>query len=371
MMNGSRSESPTELCPDIAYPPKSLALEANPEPLPASLRDTQPIVGVLSGTEEIKPGVTAKPEQYAFAKLVPTNDSAKRAFHELALAQKDGKLKPHHNDFITFDETSTKLTLTTHDDTSESITTDSENDAASQSTIGGETTMMQGHFEFSFHVTTGCITSSGYRIGKGSSKVLHDRNVDILVVPPLEERISNSTQRAAKSILSTHSLIQVHPVSGVLMLAAVSRSRPVKYQDADEEDLFSPQKHVLYRKKNNFWLGDLQYCFEYLVTPDKYGHYVQQRNAYLQQYYPGRSPPHKAISAVPQDGDNRVDIAFIYKTINSGAFGVVWAGVHKLTGAPLAIKELCIKDRRHVKTVTEEVDIARRFQDVSCSYADS
>ena len=350
----------TEPLSPFDYPPESLAVEAAREPPPA-----QPLFEAATGVEIVEQGDSDTPQHSAFARLVPTNDAAKTAFHELALAHRSGKIPSHHQNFITINPTITNLTLDNDGDKHENLTTDSEDDTTGQFEGGRDTSLLQGYFAFSFHIATGYISHSGYRIGKGSSQVSEDRNVDILLIPPPEGRTSSCTQRAARSISNNHSLIQVHPDSGVLMLVALSRSKPVKYQDADEEDLLNPQKHVLYRKKNNFWIGSLQYCFEYLVEPEGYDDYIQLRNAYLQLYRPQHALPHPAISAVPRDGDNRVEIAFVHKTINSGAFGVVWAGVHKLTGEPLAIKELCVTKSSHVQAVTDEVDIARRYSDVS------
>ena len=40
----------------------------------------------------------------AFARLIPFNDAARQSFHEVAQASRDGKLLPHHAQFLAIQE---------------------------------------------------------------------------------------------------------------------------------------------------------------------------------------------------------------------------------------------------------------------------
>ena len=321
------------------------------------LEETQ--VGTPTDTDSAFGGDASESE--VFARLVPSNDAARIAFHEVALACQNGKILPHHKDALFIRESG--HTPACSQDAPASSSSDSEGPAS----IDGQdsqSALLQGHFGFLFdHQGTGFTSNIGYRIGKGTSKAEGDRSVDILIIPPPSER-SSRTKQLANGVASIHSLIQVHPDSGALMLVSMSNSRPVVYLDSDEEPLFKGNSHVLFRKKNTFWLGNMQFCFEYTMEPGQYQKFEQKRNAYLQRLHPGRPLPHPAILAVPREGIQKIDVALVHESLSSGAFGMVSAGVHKLTGEPLAIKELWIKESRHVFEVKKEAEISNEFSEV-------
>ena len=299
-----------------------------------------------------------------FARLVPSNDAARLAFHEVALACQSGKILPHHKDALFIRERGP--TPACSQEGPPCTSSDSEG-PASLDGQDSQATLLQGHFGFLFdHQGGGSTSNIGYRIGKGTSKVEEDRSVDILIVPPPSER-SSRTKQLANGIASIHSLIQVHPDSGVLMLVSMSNSRPVVYLDSDEEPLFKGKSHVLFRRKNTFGLGNMQFCFEYTMEPGQHQDFEQKRNAYLRRLHPNRPLPHPAILAVPREGIQKIDVALVHESLSSGAFGMVSAGVHKLTGEPLAIKELWIKEARHVAEVKKEAEISNEFSEVSYS----
>ena len=307
---------------------------------------------------------TSERQAQVFAKLVPSNEAARIAFHEVAQACKSGKLQPRHKDSLYINDAVGAPVVCEHDGLI-STSSDSE-DPLSVDGHDSAKGLLQGHFEFLFDHETQGAANVGYRIGKGTSKVVEDRNVDILIVPPPSER-SPQTKQLASGIASIHSLIQVHPDSGVMLLVSGSSSRPVMYLDSDEAPLFKGKAHVLFRKKNTFWLGNMQFCFEYLVDPERYQDFKQRRNLYLQRIHPARPSPHPAILAVPRDGTQQIDVALVHESLSSGAFGMVSAGVHKLTGAPLAIKEIWIKESRHIAEVRKEAEISNKFSDVYLS----
>ena len=330
---------------------------------PLRTQDTQVTEPLTPSEVDSALGDDATADRQVFAKLVPSNDAARIAFHEVAQACKNGKLHQHHKYSLFIDESSGAVGVC-DSDTQTTVSSDSEDPASGSDSQTAPPSLLRGHFEFIFDHETRCAAHVGYRIGKGTSKVVDDRNVDILIVPPPSQRSSQAKQ-LANGIASIHSLIQVHPASGVLMLVSGSSSRPVEYLDSNDAPLFKCQSHVLFRTRNNFCLGNMLFCFEYMIQPEAYHEYTIMRNQYLRRVHPTRPAPHGAILAVPRDGAPQVDVALVHGSLSSGAFGMVSAGVHKLTGAPLAIKEIWIKETRHIAEVKKEAEISNLFSGVS------
>ena len=103
---------------------------------------------------------------------------------------------------------------------------------------------LQGHFEVRLNVR---LISTDWRVGKGSSRIPKDRNVDILLLAPKEMR-SQSTERNALTIAPEHFFIRMSPESGALVLILGKRNRPLRYLDANGLPLRNDASHVLYHR---------------------------------------------------------------------------------------------------------------------------
>ena len=195
-----------------------------------------------------------------FAKLIPSNDAARIAFHEVATAYKKGKLAPHHRHSLFIDEGSEAIGLYDHDASSQSsfydldqVSSDSEELVSINSQE--ESNLVRGYFGFTFDPAFQ--RKSGYRIGKGTGKVAGDRNVDILIVPSPEQRSTQTKELAAK-VASVHSLIRFHPRSGVLLLTAGNTTHSVRYVDRGEKRLLQGKVSYLLLS-NSCVFGSLEY----------------------------------------------------------------------------------------------------------------
>ena len=149
------------------------------------------------------------------------------------------------------------------------------------------------------------------------------------------------------------------------MLRGVSDTRPVKYH-LDYLDytvsLYNKDKHVLFQKQNRFSLGKLDFCLHYENMDDElYTNYVRIRNRALEQT--GRAVPHPRLIAVPRKPHVKVDDMILHENISSGSFGFVCAAVDAHTGAPLAIKEMWIRNQYmvHDKSMLTECEVSDRF----------
>ena len=190
-----------------------------------------------------------------------------------------------------------------------------------------------GHYVLSFDRLGDVKTTIGWRIGRGTSK-LKNRGVDLLVVGPGEY---------SYGIDVVHALIQFHPESGVLLLRGVSEIEPVRYYLDRTLLLYAKDKHVLYQAENRFSLGKLDFKLEYESLDDlQYSKYVTVRNKSLQEA--GHGNPHPRLIAVPRKPHVKIDNLILHDNLSSGAFGFVCAAVDGLTGVPLALKEVWIRN---------------------------
>lgn len=196
-----------------------------------------------------------------------------------------------------------------------------------------------GHYLLSTDCTGKAPPSIGWRVGKGTSK-LEDRGVDFLLIPP---------GLPSRKVAVYHALIQFHPKSGVLLIKGVSKTLPVEYYvDNKPLLLYAGDVHVLYQAVNRFRLGKLEYHFVYEdLDNDQYTDYVRIRNEAL--HAAGAEIPSPRLLALPRRPHMKHGDIILHESLNSGAFGLVCAAVDARTGAPLAMKEIWIKNKNMLK----------------------
>lgn len=175
-------------------------------------------------------------------------------------------------------------------------------------------------------------------------------------------------ERGSKAgIAALHALIQFHTESGLLMLVGLSDSHPVEYLlDFRQVPLLlrHNERHVLHQEVNRFSLGKLLFKLVYENLDDlRLAEYTRVRNEFFKKL--GRRIPHAHINVVPQKQSHMIGSVILHQSLSSGTFGWVYAAVDARTGAPLAVKELAIKDKRTARNpdLTNELEIATSFKE--------
>ena len=289
------------------------------------------------------------------ARLNPDNDAARQAFHDVAQALQNDKLLPHHAQFLVLHQAVPKLVSQPPDYVSDS---DADNDHL---TANFPSQLLHGHFEIRLDkrlITTGC------RLGKGSSKFSEDRNVDILLMPPMELRSPHRVYNE-RAVAPNHCRIIMQPKSGALLLVADRHGRTTRYLDHDHLSLTDADPlRVLFHRQCHLTIGELQYRLEHMLDPEASSAFVEQRNALMRQHDATCPLPHPKILATPPRGIQQVAGAIIHTSLTNGAFGFISTGVLLSTGEPIAIKEMRIIDDRISGEVKREAEIAARFKEV-------
>ena len=294
-----------------------------------------------------------------FAKLIPINLEARQAFHDTAIAAKKGVVLERHESFIRVEGVRVACIMSPPLDG-----TDTETDSELGNINSNHLELLDGHYVFYLPKSQDLLGPQGFRIGYGRAKD-HGNKVDILLLPPSSDR-SATSKLNSHSIAHSHALIRYNEKSGVLVLVPLSPHHAIRYLTADNEPLFAGDSRVLFRRTNIIMIGNLQYCFEYVLDEEEYISYVERRNSFLQHHFPNSPTPSPYIRAFPKQDDDYLCVRniILHRSIDSGAFGVVSAGVDRERGLPLAIKEICLKNI-HARTVFEaEISIAQEFTEV-------
>ncbi|KAL8832829.1 MAG: hypothetical protein Q9191_000013 [Dirinaria sp. TL-2023a] len=280
-----------------------------------------------------------------FAKLIPLNEDAKKALHEL---MQYPSLSSFHRSFIEAERVASREEVCSASDTASGSSFRDESPST-------RVELWTGHYALEFEKAP----TIAWRVGKGSSKSGEDRGVDLLVCRP---------ERGSKAgIAALHALIQFHTESGLLMLVGLSDSRPVEYLlDFKRCPLLlrHNEKHVLHQKVNRFSLGKLLFKLVYEDLDDAgLAEYTRVRNNFFKTL--GRRIPHAHIHVVPQKHFHMIGSIILHQSLSCGTFGWVYAAVDSRTGVPLAVKELAIKDKRIARDpdLRNELEIATSFRE--------
>ena len=292
-----------------------------------------------------------------FARLLPNNVAALKAFHEIVQAKNDGKLSSHHAQFLRLGQVGCKIL--SNDAIIVQCLSDSDAEVEDLSR-SPSTPFLRGHFEIRLEDS---LTGTGWRVGKGTSKVPEDRNVDILLLPPPDSR-SQEVQQSANKTASVNFLIGMNPASGALRLIGACDKRPLGYEPSSIK-LRHNESRVLHQRHAHLTLADLEYCFQYSIDVGSVPLYIEQRNDLLEQSSPRHDLPHPKLPPVPPSTTKEIANTFQYDSLAAGAFGMVSLGVVITTGDPVAIKELQIKNSRTRNDADQEASIAREFGHVS------
>ncbi|KAL9109570.1 MAG: hypothetical protein Q9227_005750 [Pyrenula ochraceoflavens] len=294
-----------------------------------------------------------------FAKLVPSNRAACRAFDAIAQNIKaDESWKPHHRQYIVVEGPGTLPDVSTTIGTDVSMlsqapsqavfeedTTASESDSQS---VVMQDTLLKGHYRLSLDVAPQ-YARIGWRVGSGRPKHANDA-VDFLLTPPGWHKTG---------VAGLHARFQFERRSGALMLVASNlRGTPVNLNGS----IFAHDMRVMGRPNNTIEFGDLSYTFVYMIkNPAQEKQFQQKLQTYFQYAY--GTEPIPSSSATPSAHDRELGEYVLRNTLARGGSGIVSVANHSRTGAPVAVKEILRTKWNHSK-VNAEIDIFRGLKHV-------
>lgn len=283
-----------------------------------------------------------------FAKIIPANEKARDAFHQAVSYLNEGSY--YHKQFMAIDSSSAvnESNLEYDDSTGEDYDADLSGPPPSKEQN------LHGAFKLSLGLLPSLTEFAIWRLGKGSSKALRFRGVEILLVRP--------GQKEAKEVSAVHAYIQLHADSGAFVLTAAS-DKPIWFElDNEEIRLHRTAQIVLSKPTNRFRIGELEYKIKFDVSDMT--KFVQDRNRILETCY-SRGPPHPKLDAIPQSNHIRLGHAIIHNSLGFGGSGWVYTGIDSVTGHALAVKELRVRGTDHtMKSAENEVSLSRRFKQV-------
>lgn len=283
-----------------------------------------------------------------FAKLVPVNGPAQKLFSRSVeyMRQQDDTFHLQFIDEDVIDVDANEIAI--HDKGDDSGT---EYHSSSSSELDPN----RGHYLLSLRAEKlPGQPAQGWRVGKGSSHA-SDHNVDFLMAPPKDSK--------RKHLAIIHMFFQFNLRSGILMLVAASPERPVLlYTDGEWIALRYPAKRVLHLRSNKIRLGQYEYDLIYTVSLTGTHEFFAGRNAYMRIFSDRPSPPGNLWSVPPNAGFSKMGSIYVCSTKACGGFGWVYEGVDSLTGDPVAVKELAIKDKTVRDQVLAEAQMGQTFQ---------
>ncbi|PTB63274.1 hypothetical protein BBK36DRAFT_22557 [Trichoderma citrinoviride] len=205
-----------------------------------------------------------------------------------------------------------------------------------------------------------------WSIGAGPSpamvekRLCRHRQPDILLCPPGRTPSSAAVRRFIKDM---HAMVHFHPQSGVLLLRSIS-GRPIVYEqgDVDDEDLIlDVMAHqgtcVLRRKRNYLRFGEYRFALEFVTTDEDRAKISEQLDKNLYCCYNGCRPS-ELLNFIPIHPSETSWNVWLHRKIPNTS---ITAGVHIITGQPVAVKEL------QVNSQTRE-DVLHRLQ-FACQYS--
>lgn len=267
-----------------------------------------------------------------FARLIPVNDGAKRALHDIIVEmRKDEDWNRHCRQFI-------------HDDRSQSHIGDTLEDSEVEGTASNVTeAVWTGYYKLNLEIP---VLSVGLGIVLGGGRAdLVNGGVDLLLtLKPKEDHVR-----------ARHARLNQHYSTGVLMLF-VDKNKKVIVNGVDT--ITNEQRHIGHMS-TSLTFGHLMYELQFTGLSDQ-----RYREQLSRRYTPTQSygiEPIKSMSVTPSAANFEYHGYMIQgQKIGQGAEGVVSAGVDMRTGDCVAIKRLQRNHKNHVR-IQAEVAIFRRI----------
>lgn len=302
-----------------------------------------------------------------FARLVPSNRAARRAFDSIARQMRaDDKWNSHHRQYIViekneFSNGSPGKSSSIDDRPPPESFSDIlqsrvmlDEDVSDSDTPSSEPleTLLTGYYRLSLDVAPQ-FARIGWRLGSGRPRHLNDA-VDFLLTMPGYHNVG---------VAGSHARFQFERRSGALLLVASNlRGTPVVLNSQK----FAHDMRIIGRPQNTIEFGDLTYHFEYTIKgPKEEERYQQSLRTYFDFAY--GSQPVPSSSATPNAHDRELGDYILRNTLARGGSGIVSVANHVKTGTPVAVKEI-LRTRWNYQRVAQEISISSSLKNVSSSY---
>jgi hypothetical protein len=248
-----------------------------------------------------------------FARLVPLNPSAQRAFHNLASRRNEDVYK-YHAQFLEIDDT--------------------------------ESDMQSGSFVLSLGNLPE-FAPLGWRIGKGR-KNQRNAAVDLLLTPD---------PRDEGDIAGLHARLSwIKGGGGFFLIADNMRGKPVTLNG---ETLVNEQRLIPYH--NTIGIGQCYYTMKFAIrTPEG----EEQFQAELAEFYSvvlSESAP--LVLPTPSEHEERIGNWVVRNGLGKGSYGHVYLVSHAHSGKPAAAKEIW-RTLYNSRRVNEEVEMNKFLMDI-------
>lgn len=282
-----------------------------------------------------------------FARLVPSNHIAQLLFSKTYVY-----VEKNDTFHLRFMESIGSEALL---ESAEPVESSTDYDTNSETNKEGSKLQILGHFVLSFEKGRSPeMPHLGWRVGRGSSKGTTNRNVDLLLAKPGDNR--------SKSLANIHMLFRFNRKSGFLMLRGASPKVPVEYSIGGSwRTLGYEKEQLLYQFSTMLRAGVCEYKLEYTIEENHRNAYFQRRDVFLEAVPSSNENISWLFQKLPGDSCVLRGRYLEFETKGSGAFGWITQGLDTETGDPVAIKELRINGRRSRLEIMAEVKMGTRF----------
>ena len=308
-----------------------------------------------------------------FLRIVPENEAAQLAFHELACKKLSGDLDLSHAKFIIIEGKGRLADEAGHDhglSDEETSVESCEEQAVTQEYI------YRGYFTVSFRY--GIVTREvKWVLGKGTRKSGPDRNVDILLA------VSGSKYR--KHLAPAHAFLRMNLQSGAWMLMTGQDCKHVTQQSLalsllthtesfnfcshspvwiDGHVMRHFEMETLIRPRTSFVTEGLRYLAQFTVDDlSSEELYIRERNLWLREL--DIPVPATRISDIPFESDVHTTLAVFRQGLGSGTFGTVFEEFERKTGNLRAIKKIVLKSAADKPYVDSELLVHEEFKETT------
>jgi len=264
-----------------------------------------------------------------FARLVPANKVACKAFHDIAESMKrDASWRPHARQYIHVSSTKKEFS-----EVISASDTDEVPEAAKYN-------LWTGYYRLSFRVPPSN-PRLGWVIGSGR-KDLGESEVDFIL----------TGNRRTHRVSGRHGRFLLHPTSNALLIAAGENKKVV----LDGKDELLGKERVLYAEVTGLSIGELGY--KLLLSSTVSDVFRQQVAQYREAMNIESTPAPLVLTPTPASTDYLYRDYIIKRSFAEGATCIVHAGMHKNTGAAVAIKKMK-RSRKTAENIKHEVSILR------------
>jgi len=290
-------------------------------------------------------------------RIIPTDQNAKFAFHELATIREE--LSHHHSQFMFVREQKVALGGQGYDSGAGDETQYSSDSA-------NEQLVFDGYFRLHFDCLP-ILPGGRYVMGKGTRRVVPDQNVDILLAAP--------SSKHRNHLAPAHAFLRLHHDSGAWLLQAGFGKHSTDiltpelidssqgFEDCEHESVVydgDAMRHgavsCLCKPRSSLVIAGMHFTIQFNVNESSQEEvYLNNRASWLKER--GIAVPDTKQSGIPFDSDIKTKWAVFREGIGSGTFGVVFEGLDPGTGDLRAIKKLAVKSLAQRKEVESEIDI--------------